>query len=749
MAILLTYLAGSSASVLENTLVEREQVASAVIFDFDLRPQTAINFDITSVATESLERVEARFFEILRETAARPLDMGYMRDCIKREKRQVKSYAETSAQWFTEPITNDFLFGKRDGSTLREDLENLQDYDALEAWSDTQWRRWLKTWMAEAPHITVLGKPSAELSAKLESEEKARVEARRCKLGDQGLKHLKNRLTSAKEENDKGVPQAYFERFKIPSTNSIHFIDTTTARSGAARLMGHLANPTQELIDRDRANPLFIHFEDMQSNFAYITLLVGTGAIPINLRPLLAIYIESFFSMPLSRDGTTISFEQVIMELERDTVDYDIVSGAHLGNSETITIKLQVEGEKYQTGIRWLRRLMCSSVLDLERIKATTTRLLADIPEEKRDGENMVTSIELMVGTAPSSAARARNTLVKAVYLKRIRNLLEKEPQTIIDQLKEVNAVLCAPNNMRVLVAANIAKLQRPVSSWEIFTESLDGSSSLNPLDTRLSRLSEKGRRPGDTAYIIPMAPLDSSFLLAVSKGPSSFDDAIYPALMVATSYPSSGAGPLWVAIRGTGLAYGVHFSRHVDTGQVSLSIGSSPDPFKAFIASREVVQDLVLNADSFDPFTLEAAVSSIVSGFAYAEATSVGAAESSFSRQVMKGLPKEWPSVILEKVKKVKVDEIRQVMKDVLLPVFEPTTTNLFITCAPIMEQKAAMAFSEIGFAPEVKPLAFFQDDYGLNGEAGMSEESEEDDDDDMEDGESEDDSNDESVED
>jgi Zn-dependent M16 (insulinase) family peptidase len=734
MVILLTYLAGSSASVLENTLVEREQVASAVMFDFDSRPQTAVHFEITSVATESLERVEARFFEILKETAASRLDIGYMRDCIKREKRQVKFYAETSAQWFTESITSDFLFGECDGSTLRGDLENLQDYDALEAWTDTQWRHYLKTWMVEAPHVTVLGKPSALLSAKLESEENDRVEARRRVLGAQGLKELGQRLSSAKEENDIGIPKDCLDRFEIPSTKSISFINTTTARSGAARLMGHLANPTQELIDQDRDNPLFIHFEDMQSNFAYITLVLGTEAIPVPVRPLLAIYIEIFFSMPMSWKGTKISFEQVITELERDTVGYEIKSGAGLGNSETITIKLQVEAEKYQTAIQWLRRLMWSSVFDLERIKATTTRLLADIPEHKRDGESMVTSIELMIGTAHSSTARACDTLVKAVYLKWINGLLEKEPQTVIDQLKEVNALLCAPNNIRVLVSATIEKLQCPVSSWEILTDNLDNRGPVNSLDTRLSRLSDEGRNPGTTAYIIPMPPLDSSYLLAVSKGPTSFHDTTYPALLVATSYLSSLAGPLWVAIRSTGLAYGVHFSSHVDSGQVHLSIGSSPDPFKAFVASREVVKNVIDNADAFDAFTLEAAISSIISGLASAESTSADAAEASFVRQVMRGLPKE-PSVIIERLKEVKVEEIRQAMKDILFPIFEPSTMNLFVTCAPIMERKTTKAFSEIGFTPEVKPLAFFQDDYGFNREDISGEESEEDSDDDMDD--------------
>lgn len=226
------------------------------------------------------------------------------------------------------------------------------------------------------------------------------------------------------------------------------------------------------------------------------------------------------------------------------------------------------------------------------------------------------------------------------------------------------------------------------------------------------------------------MPPIDSSFVLAVSKGPSSFDEPIIPALMLATSYLNSLAGPLWKAIRGTGLAYGASFSRHVDSGQMSLYIGSSPDPYKAFAASKMVLESLVVSDHTFDSFALEAAYSSVVSGFAYSEVTRVSAAESSFVRQVMRGLPKEWPSLILEKVRNVTVEEIKTAMKDVILPIFEAKTVNLFITCAPLMEQKVVKGFSEIGFTPDVKPLAFFYDDYRLDGEGGLDEESEDDDD-------------------
>lgn len=365
MNIILTYLAGSSASVLENTLVEKEQVASAIYYSADMRPNIVIQFTLSSVATEALADVEMRFFELLKETAAKELDMVYIKDCISRERRQVKFYAESSGNSFTDSIIKDFLFGKRDGSTLR-DLESLREYDELATWTDKTWRRYLRDWISDAHHVTIIGKPSAQLSKRLESEEKNRIAAQIKSLGEEGLKEKERKLAQAKAENDRAVPDGLLERFKVPSTKSIHFIETVTARSGAARKMGPLENRIQQVIDNDKVDlPLFIHYEHVQSNFVHLTLMMGTESVPISLRPLLSIYLENFFSSPVLRDGRRIEFEQIIMDLEKDTVGYAIESGSSFGNPEVIIIRLQVEAEKYETAIRWIRDLLFDSIFDL------------------------------------------------------------------------------------------------------------------------------------------------------------------------------------------------------------------------------------------------------------------------------------------------------------------------------------------------------------------------------------------------
>ena len=118
MVIVLEYLAGSSASVLDNTLVEREQVASGVYYGTAPRPFTEIEFTLSSVETGKLAEVEDRFFQVLRDATSRPLDMKYMRDCIAKQIRRTKWQTEATPNIFAQEIIYDFLFGNRDGSNL-------------------------------------------------------------------------------------------------------------------------------------------------------------------------------------------------------------------------------------------------------------------------------------------------------------------------------------------------------------------------------------------------------------------------------------------------------------------------------------------------------------------------------------------------------------------------------------------------------------------------------------------------------
>lgn len=104
-------------------------------------------------------------------------------------------------------------------------------------------------------------------------------------------------------------------------------------------------------------------------------------------------------------------------------------------------------------------------------MKVSVSKLLQDIPEEKRKGDDMVDSVGTQITTARDSIERATDTLVKASYLLRIARLLDTEPKSVIHKMGSLREALCQVENMRILVVADTEKLPNPVAAWARFVE--------------------------------------------------------------------------------------------------------------------------------------------------------------------------------------------------------------------------------------------------------------------------------------
>ncbi|TGZ84481.1 hypothetical protein EX30DRAFT_337006 [Ascodesmis nigricans] len=751
MSILSTYLAGSSVSVLENQLVEIEDPwASSVSFYSEKRPNTVVWVQMTAVATKKLAEAEKQLFKVLQETVEKPLNMDYLKQIIRRTKRQQKWYLEMTGHMLSKYVIMDHCFGTRDGAQLKALTESLNMYDTLLSWSEQQWQLYIKKWLIDNPRVSILGKPSAKLAKKIEEDEKSRIDERVKKLGEKGLAELQKKLDDAKAENEKPIPEEVLSSFKVPEVDTIHFIETKTARGGLAKNMdGPGEKEAQDLIDADDTDvPLYIHFEHGETEFAQIDVMFSTESIPVKLRPLIPIYFENFFNTPVMKDGVRVEYEQVVSQLEDVTIDYNIERAHYVDLPESIRIRFHIEMEKYAEAINWIRILLRDAIFDEKRLSVTVSKLLSDIPDEKRDGRGMSASVRNMINLAPGSISRASDTLVKSRYLKRINSLLSTSPSEAISLFQEFNTAFADLSNIRILVIANLSILPNPVSTWKSFTSSLPSPAFLSPLDRRTSRLSSTGQSPGNSTHIVPLPSIDSSFSQHMSLGPTSLLDPSLPALMVALAFLTATEGPLWKAARGSGLAYGVKIHRHLDSGHLSLMVYRSPDAFKAFKAVKELIKSYADGTISIDSLTLEGAVSTIINEFADMEPNFSGAGTMSFVHQVVHGVPKDYNMRILKKVKEVKEEDVRKVLSDMVMKLFEPETSNVVVVAAARMCEGLKEAFKKDGFTTaEVKGLRDFEDDYGVKYGLKEGEEEEEDEDEDEESGSgSEDESEDES---
>ena len=63
------------------------------------------------------------------------------------------------------------------------------------------------------------------------------------------------------------------------------------------------------------------------------------------------------------------------------------------------------------------------------------------------------------------------------------------------------------------------------------------------------------------------------------------------------------------------------------------------------------------------------------------------------FVDSVIRGVDEDYNTRMLKKVRDVGVEELKKVMKEVLLPAFLPGKANVVVTCAPIMEEVCFLA--------------------------------------------------------
>lgn len=364
---MLDYLCGTSLSILNNTIVEQEHLASDFFGHLELRRNSLISISVLGVAKENLRVVECRIFEVLQEISKKTLNMNYLKECIKSKIRTTRYDREMRAALYEKYIKIDHLYGDRDGSYLLEGLSSLKAYYDLESWDELTWRNFLKRWIADAYHISVLGSPSAQLAKELKRSEEARVEQQKAKYGEKGLEELGAKLEAAKNENENPIPGDLIGKFEVPGTQSIRFVSTTTARAGSAKNAGNTENDIQKLVDADdNQTKLFLHFEHAKMKFVNINITFSMSVIPPEIKPLLFIFARNYYDTPVLRNGEKIEYEEVHLGVKEEATMYGIWVGSWDDNVELLTVTSLVEPKNYPTIIKKHKELMFDSIIDIE-----------------------------------------------------------------------------------------------------------------------------------------------------------------------------------------------------------------------------------------------------------------------------------------------------------------------------------------------------------------------------------------------
>lgn len=79
-------------------------------------------------------------------------------------------------------------------------------------------------------------------------------------------------------------------------------------------------------------------------------------------------YLSAFFSLPVQRQsGIKLSHEEVINQLDNETVSYEIELGISNSFSDMVRVSIKVETALYEKAVEWLKDLLYGSEFDKDR----------------------------------------------------------------------------------------------------------------------------------------------------------------------------------------------------------------------------------------------------------------------------------------------------------------------------------------------------------------------------------------------
>lgn len=171
---------------------------------------------------------------------------------------------------------------------------------------------------------------------------------------------------------------------------------------------------------------------DIDSAFIQIAIVLFPEAVPgfdsAELRALLPVFMDAFFTLPVTRaDGTQLSYEEVVKQLDAETLSYSINVNSPL--QEGVTLRMKVPKEKYEVAIAWLRDLLYGSTFTTERLKISATKALQGIPAEKRDGFEVSYATYRKLIAEETSTALALNLLNRAEFLPAFLERVKEDPE--------------------------------------------------------------------------------------------------------------------------------------------------------------------------------------------------------------------------------------------------------------------------------------------------------------------------------
>ncbi|KAI0304973.1 Metalloenzyme, LuxS/M16 peptidase-like protein [Russula brevipes] len=729
-----SYLTSSPTAPLNKEFIEIESpLCTSIYLGEEYRATVSdLLLYVFSIPTEHLDTFDAKLHESFRRIVKDGVDLQRMKMVIDRDERQFRSKVESHGGDLLSPtMICDFLYGRWDGSEIEEALDAIKLYSTLRTWSSGQWADLIQKYFIDPKRVVVRGKPSAVVAERIEKEEKARIAKQKAALGPEGLAQKVKELEEAKAEHEKPIPTDILTSFRVPDVKSISWIPVQSAQqvgTGRQSRTPAMENDVNHHVSVDGPPlPFFVQYNHVKSDFVSVHAFLSLAKLPGHLRPYIHPYLGAFFSLPVRRQsGERLSHEEVVDQLDEQTVLYDVGLGTSGKFPETLRITIRVEVAKYELAVAWLKDLLYGSEFTKERLQITVAQMQQELPWLKRDGNVVLSAVTTELLHDENSTARAGGVLIQSDFIRVFRRKSKKLPKELSKRSK-ASVKTSRPQWRKVLRNRKRIGCFQARSTWSKYFGSALPGAPLSPVPLASDTLSDVGKNPVKRAIVVTLPTIESSFVNHVGKGIQGFDHPDYPALRVAAEVLSATESFLWIAlqryIRGSGLAYGAHVGIDLEAGRVMFTLYRSSNSLEAFKQGATVVRGLVDGSIALEDTALDAAKSSIVFDVTKGVSTPERAAGTCFTNQALKGVSQNHNIDLLEKFQGVRKDDVLRVLRQYFLPLFDASTSIVVSVTSPGKAPEISKGLKNAGFVVERRTLEVDHED-----ESGSESESERD---------------------
>lgn len=143
-----------------------------------------------------------------------------------------------------------------------------------------------------------------------------------------------------------------------------------------------------------------------------------------------------FFANDMTlEDGTKLSEEELLLQLDKDTVGYSL---DWCSLEDTFCLSINAESSKYDLAVRWLHRLLYSTKFTTSKIQSRLGAVKQSLPDCLRDEGTVLSNVHNQEIWSKKETSRVYMVLEMIKWIPEMERELKRNPRAVVKKLERL-----------------------------------------------------------------------------------------------------------------------------------------------------------------------------------------------------------------------------------------------------------------------------------------------------------------------